>query len=225
MNPKTFELSKNLGKKLAIVFLIVIILLEMGNEIWAKDKNDMSNYMFSTKQNSLAAFGQCDATDEFMYFSYWGKTSRVEVYDSNACFLYSIVFDDVENGRMYIRCEQDNLILKLRNDNVYIFCGREMLAFLTEEEADSRGYTNDWFQNMESRLKIEGNSIYLMDTEGQLQNTVSKPAAIIESSSSLDSEQLVNRGVFSICIILFLLIIYWLCSLMKSRGIFLGLKD
>ena len=88
MNPELCRKSTEDMIKYFILFLLVVGIL--ANLDFYPDKT--TTYSISSSQTTHAAFGQCDATNEYMYFTYWGNDSRVEVYDRNASFLCSIIF-------------------------------------------------------------------------------------------------------------------------------------
>lgn len=146
-------------------------------------KPDAQIWSIGTTPASSQGFGQCDATDDCMYFSHWGKHSQVDVYRHDGTFLYSIEFQDSSNGRIYIRCEDGLLYLKLRNNNVFVFRDWELLLGLSEEEADTQGFTNEWFRKGSGRLIVEDGKLVLMNEFGQIAGPVSVPSQITIPSS------------------------------------------
>ena len=80
---------------------------------------------------------------------------------------------------MYIRCDENLLYVKLRNDIVYIFSGTEEIAKLAEDEANASGYTNQWFKNTDSKLRVKDGFVYLLASEGKESARIAKPSSII----------------------------------------------
>lgn len=212
MNPESERKSTKDMVKYFILFLLVAILLNLDLQL-----EKPTTYSFSAAKTTHAAFGQCDATDKYMYFTYWGKDSRVEIYDNNAVFLGTLIFEDIRNGRMYIRCEQERLFVKLRNDNVYVFRGAEEMACLSDEEANALGYTDEWFKSAQSKLRVVGEYINVLDSEGTVLTQIAKPSSIIVRSSSGIWSWTSNSG--AIVVLLMLFFVSLLLWLIKKRAI------
>ena len=154
-----------------------------------------------TSPASSRRFGQCDATDDRLFFSYWGKISQVDAYDHEGTFLYSLEFQDLSNGQVYIRCRENMLYIKLRNNNVFVFQGSDMISGLTEDQADAQGLTDDWFREGRS-LCFQDSGLYYQGGQGNL-IPVTVPEQITLPLYLLDFSPDINRLVVSICAILF----------------------
>ena len=167
------------NRKVFALFLILVVFLSIKQSI-DRSTPMPATWTLSNGHIGPVAFSQCDATDEYLYFSYSNSRTSVDVYDLDANYLYTLCFPDRNNGAVYIRSDQNKMYIKLRNDYVFVFQGKEELSFMTEEEADSKGYTNDWFQAADSRLVVDDSRLYLMDEQGQLIAELEKPKSVKE---------------------------------------------
>lgn len=119
--------------------------------------------------NLTRKYSQCDATQDTLFFSnHSGTISQVYAYGHDGAFQYCLAFRDISNGRMLIRCQEGNLYLKLRNNNVFVFQGSNMIAGLTEDQADAQGFTNDWFRSGASTLVLHEGALYYQDDQQNL---------------------------------------------------------
>lgn len=193
---------RDVNWKMILIFSILVLFVSIKQDM---DRNTpvTTKWELSFQHIGPIAFEQCDATDEYLYFSYMNSVSSVDVYDRQACYLYSLVFSDKQNGAIYLRCDQDKMYIKLRNDYVYVFQGKEELACMTEAEADSKGYTNAWFKAAESRLDVDNSQLYLLDEQGQCIAEIEKPQEINESFR-LELSQKANTVMKVLCVFSFL---------------------
>ena len=90
MSPSDENANRRRGVMCFVLFLIFVFLSFFIKDTTKNDESFRAKYWFSNEQNSISAFRQCDATDEFMYFTYQNNISRVEVYDDNGLFQYTI---------------------------------------------------------------------------------------------------------------------------------------
>ena len=187
--------------KVLLVFCVLALCLTVKQSM---ERNAPVNteWTLSSQHVGPRSFAQCDAAGEYLYFSYQNSRSSVDVYDRQACYLYTLVFSDRENGVIYLRCDQDEMYIKLRNDYVYVFRGKEELACLTESEADSKGYTNAWFKNADSRLVVADSILYLLDEQGQRIDQMVKPEEIKEPFR-LELSETAYMVVKILCVLLF----------------------
>ena len=178
----TFSLHLHSEKnwRVLVVFLILVAFLSIKQSI-DRSTPMPATWTLSNGHIGPVAFSQCDATDEYLYFSYYNSTTSVDVYDLDANYLYTLCFPDRNNGTVYIRSDQNKMYVKLRNDYVFVFQGKEELSCMTEAEADSKGYTNDWFQAAHSRLVVDDSRLYLMDEQGQFIAELEKPKSVKEA--------------------------------------------
>ena len=170
--------ARNVRVLIIAGIMIVIFLIKCFFAQGYFPKPNEQVWHIGTTPASSRRFGQCDATDDCLFFSHWGKISQVDAYGHDGTFLYSIEFQDSSNGRIYIRCENNLLYLKLRNNNVFVFRDQALLLGLSEKEADAQGFTNEWFRNGRSHLTIEDGDLLLLDESGQIIGPVSVPVQI-----------------------------------------------
>lgn len=188
--------------KVMLVFGALVLCLSIKQHM---DINAPVNteWTLSSKHVGPVCFEQCDAAGEYLYFSYQNSRSSVDVYTREGSYLYTLVFSDRENGAMYLRSDQDKLYIKLRNDYVYVFKGKQELACMTESEADSLGYTNAWFKDAKSKLVVEASRLYLIDEQGQRIDQMEKPEEIKEPFN-LGISETANKVVKILFVFLFL---------------------
>lgn len=162
------KLDKYIFVRYVVAFLCLCFLLTVNVELIDKPKKREINYFYTQAQKKLDSFGKCDTAGGFVYFTYRSGRSLVAVYDMKGNYLQTIEFTDFNNGDIYIRREQGKLILKLRNDNVFVLKGKEVIAIMTQEEADRTGYTDNWFKNAEKRYEVTENAIRVRNEEGDV---------------------------------------------------------
>ena len=168
------------------------------------------DWTISTERKNRGTFGQCDATDHHLYFSYWNSNnSQIDVYDNQGGFLYMISFQDRKNGRIYIRCDHSQVYVKLRNDTVFIFEGIDEIEKLSENEADQLGYTNDWFQSAVSSISVDNDNIYRLDANGNPTSQITKPKTVKTNTAIVDFGPTVNLIVFSFGMVTLMALSAW----------------
>lgn len=172
-----------------------------------------TEWTLSSQHVGPICYKQCDATDEYLYFSYQNSRSSVDVYDRQASYLYTLVFSDRPNGAVYLRSEQDMMYIKLRNDYVYVFQGKEELACMSETEADSKGYTNAWFKGANSRLVVDDSRLYLLDEQGLCIAEMEKPEEVKEPFR-YELSEMENTVLEFLCVLLFLC--FCLCVIFRK---------
>ena len=108
---------------------------------------------------------------------FFSSRSCVYAYSHDGTYLYTLEFRDISNGNIYIRCEGERLYIKLRNNNVLVFQGRILIDAMNEDEADTLGFSNDWFFGG-SALAAEKDVLYFLDNQ-QNRIPVAVPSQIL----------------------------------------------
>lgn len=165
---KSIDPEKRMIIRCLLAFLLLCALLAIKKEYIDIPKTSVSTYSYTQNRVDLVPFGQCDITDQFVYFTYRMKKTIVVVYDLNANYLQTIEFTDSENGAAYIRSDQDHLVLKLRNNSVFFISGETVTTTLTEEEADRLGYTDEWFESFKRKVEVKKESVSVYNEEGSI---------------------------------------------------------
>ena len=172
---------------LIAVYVINCILSNPAAAFDAVDKKDHSLRGSATQCNTweisyqlgqrIANYYQCDASDDYIYFSY-SKYSCVDVYNMDGVFLYSYIFPDMQNGSMNVRCEDNYIYIGAKDNSVHIFDGVEEVAHLSRDEAIENGYDFSWFREENSRMKVNSEWICVLNYDGTEEIRIPTPSVI-----------------------------------------------
>lgn len=163
-----------------VVFILGCIIITLKGELIEKPKRREMNYSYTQSQKGLISFRNCDVVGGYIYFLYRSSKSMVAVYDTDGLFLRTIEFTDFQNGDIYMRSENNQLVLKLRNDNVFLIQGDEVISGMTQEEANAIGYTDTWFREVEKRYSVTEGVVHIRSKDG---NTYAIPLPKKQDSS------------------------------------------
>lgn len=185
-----------------VVFILGCIIITIKGELIEKPKRREMNYSYTQSQKKLISFRNCDTVGGFIYLLYRSSKSMVAVYDTEGFFLRTIEFTDFQNGDIYMRSEKNQLVLKLRNDNVFLIQGDEVIAGMTQEEANAIGYTDTWFRAAETRYRVTEGVVHVCSDDG---NTYAIPLPVKQDGSSTAIKYIAGGiviliAIFSWCI-------------------------
>lgn len=206
MKDKTW---RTVGSISVSLFMLLVLFVQYGPS-WADPdpSEDTQGFIVSYSQKNRARFGECDATSKYMFFSYGGGDTEIDVYDTSANFLYRLIFADSDNGVSSIRCDNDLLYLKLKNDSVFVLDGSTLIQKMSGLEAKNVGYTNEWFEGAKRSITVDSKYIYFLDTEGNHISQISKPENIKPLINYIDFGPVGNRiavGLSAVFVIGFIL--------------------
>lgn len=154
--------------RVLVILICMHFLLYWKMEFIEKPQKSAMHYSYTQTRKNLDSFGKCDTAGGYVYFTYRSNKTLITVYDFDGNYLQTIEFNDFDNGDVSLRREQDQMILRLRNDNVFIIQGKEVISGMTKAEAEIIGYTNDWFRNAEKHYEVTEDAIHVHDEEGNV---------------------------------------------------------
>ena len=125
-------------------------------------------------------FDQYDATDQYLYISY-SKHNCVDIYDMRGVFLYSFLFPERQNGSVSVRCENNQVYIRTKDDDIYIFDGVEEVEHMDYDTAQKKGYDFFWFYDNNPRVTIDGKEISWLSESGDAINQIPTPSVIKET--------------------------------------------
>ncbi len=182
------------SKRIAFLgFFLLVLLRVLATRIDTQPNNSVNNhsadnlgiqngYVISNKQiKQKGSMCDFDATTDYVYFAYSEKNSIVDVFDSQGNFLYSILFENQEKGGLLIRCEDEMLYVRLKNDDVMVFNGDRLTQSFGKEESEKAGMDYHWFNEKPVSIRLKGIRFYRMDALGHTQHQIAVPGYVVVS--------------------------------------------
>lgn len=181
------NISLFLSSIIVIIFLLLGTVPVIANSSGLNDKSEEELRQFANENNiwvvcyrqgkRTTRFFQCDATSEYMYFSY-SKESCVDVYDLYGKYLYSFIFPDRQDGGVCVRCEENQVYISTKDNVLYVFKGIEEVDRMDYDEAVVNGYDFFWFYNNNPKITVNDDLIRWHSNSGEVVKEISTPDVI-----------------------------------------------
>lgn len=119
-------------------------------------------------------YSQIDASDDYLFLAY-PKNSCVDVYNHTGEFQYAIILPDCQNGSIRIRCEENYLFVRDKNNMVYVFDGKQEIERMDHSQATNKGYSFFWFEEKKSLQRTDGTVYIEIDQSGNVVKRILLP--------------------------------------------------
>jgi len=134
----------NLSARLKLVSILIILLLVASlyvinrlDDVSPQELNVRAEGSFVVKRMEKDYFysgiKQVVAGENCIYVVF-GSRGIVNVYSKNGKYQYSVAVYDYRNGRVKIAIVEEELYIRDKVNNVYIFSGEELLQFVPKAE-------------------------------------------------------------------------------------------
>lgn len=222
------KIPKERFSKILKSTIIVFVVISIYPVSFRHGTKPTGTWSIGTVRNERRSFEQCDATAEYLYFSYIVSGGiYVDVYSNDGEFLYLIsVADNNQNGRNRMRCHDESLYICMKDGSVYVFQGKEFVHALSSREAQELGFTYHWFEKRNITLTMDDMYIYRVDGEGNPTSYTPRDPKIYKQNYIVDYGDSGNSAIRLVIIVVFIFVfvaaIIFGRSLNKNRPPYLG---
>ena len=199
---------------LAVLLLlgqITVIAVATGTVYAAEESAVESESWYISEQRGVRRFDfyDCDATGEYLYFSYT-EYSCVDVYNLDGVFQYSIILPDRQNGGVRVRCLENRVYISAKNNIIYVFEDREEIQRIEYRTAYENGYLSLWFSENPSKIRVDQEHISWLDGNGAVIRQIETPDMIAKTIPPTKTEVL-HKFLIGVLVVLYLPV----CGLVK----------